>query len=548
VSATSDRVIPFATHGVFNQVPPLEGRDLLADDAALREGVQREGGAGHAEWLAPLGRSWGGEPMRWGVLANEHTPVLHTHDRFGNRRDEVEFHPSWHALMRKGIGDGLHSRPWTVREVPGSHVARGAAYIMAGQAEGGFLCPTTMTFAAVPALRADPAIADEWVPRLTSTTYDPGLRDPATKRGCLAGMAMTEKQGGSDVRANTTSAAPTAEPGWYELTGHKWFCSAPMCDVFLVLAQLDEGLSCFVMPRVLPDGSRNAFHLQRLKDKLGNRSNASSEVEFHGAWAQLLGEPGRGVPTIIEMVAHTRLDCLLGSAAGMRTGVAAATWHAAHRSAFGKRLAEQPLMQNVLADLALESEAATALALRVARAYDERDEHLRRLATAIGKYYVCKRAPQHAFECLEAHGGNGYVEASGMPRLFRESPLMSIWEGSGNVMALDGLRALAKQPETLHAFFAELEAASGADPRLDRAVDALHAEFTDREGFEVRARHVVEKMARALQGSILVRHAPPAVADAFCAGRLAGEHGTEYGTLPRGTDFAAIVERATPPA
>jgi putative acyl-CoA dehydrogenase len=545
VSATSDRVVPFSTHGVFNQVPPLEGRDLLADDVALSQALRREGGDAHREWVAEVGRAWGGEPMRWGQLANDNPPVLHTHDRYGNRRDEVEFHPSWHALMRKGIGDGLHSRPWT-SDVPGAHVGRAAAYILAGQAEAGFMCPVTMTFAAVPALQATPEIAEVWEPRLTSTTYDPGIRDPAAKGGCIAGMAMTEKQGGSDVRANTTTAVPTGEDGWYELTGHKWFCSAPMSDVFLVLAQLDEGLSCFVMPRVLPDGSRNAFHLQRLKDKLGNRSNASSEVEFHGAWAQLLGEPGRGVPTIIEMVAHTRLDCLLGSAAGMRQGVAAATWHAAHRKAFGKRLAEHPLMLNVLADLAVESEAATALALRVARAYDERDEHLRRLATAIGKYYVCKRAPQHAYECLEAHGGNGYVEASGMPRLFRESPLMSIWEGSGNVMALDVLRALKKQPEALAAFFDEIDDAAEAEPRLEFAAGELRSQFADVDDLELRARRVVEQMARALQAAVLVKGAPHEVADAFCASRLAGDHGTEYGTLPRGIDLQGIVERATP--
>jgi putative acyl-CoA dehydrogenase len=369
-------------------------------------------------------------------------------------------------------------------------------------------------------------------------------------------MAMTEKQGGSDVRANTTVAralgagGPGAE---YAITGHKWFCSAPMCDVFLVLAQTDEGLSCFAMPRILPDGTRNAFHLQRLKDKLGNRSNASSEVEFHGAWARMVGEPGRGVPTIIEMVGHTRLDCVIGTAAGMRTGVAHATWHAAHRSAFGRRLIDQPLMRNVLADLCVESEAATALSMRLARAYDEAEhdedaQHFKRLATAVSKYWVCKRGPGLAFEALECLGGNGYVEESGLPRLYREMPLSSIWEGSGNVMALDVLRALSRAPRALEAYFAELGEAAGADARLDAFVGGLRREFADVDAIEVRARRVVEQMALALQGSLLVRHAPPAVADAFCAARLAGDAGLQYGTLPPGVDTEAIVARHTPPA
>jgi putative acyl-CoA dehydrogenase len=367
-------------------------------------------------------------------------------------------------------------------------------------------------------------------------------------------MAMTEKQGGSDVRANTTFATPLngGGPGAeYELTGHKWFCSAPMSDLFLVLAQTDEGLSCFALPRILPDGSRNAMHLQRLKDKLGNRSNASSEVEYHGAWARMVGEPGRGVATIIEMVGHTRLDCVLGTASAMRRGVAEATWHTAHRSAFGKLLSDQPLMQNVLADLAIESEATTALAMRLARAYDgaagdEAEAHLKRLCTAVGKYYACKRAPQHAFEALECFGGAGFVEESGMPRLYREAPLTSIWEGSGNVMALDVLRALSRTPEALTAFFAELDLAAGADARYDAFVDGLRDEFSGTGAIEHRARRVVEDMAKALQGSLLVRHAPPAVADAFCAARLDGDAGLNYGTLPAGVDAAAIVARHTP--
>ncbi len=540
-----------ATHEVLNQVPALEGRNLFADHAALQEALEREGGGWARERLHAAGAFWGGEPMRWGVEANEHPPVLHTHDRFGHRRDEVEFHPSWHALMRAGVEQELHALPWRTDQ-PGAHVARAATYVCSGQAEAGFGCPITMTFAAVPALRTQPDLAAEWVPRLTATSYDPELRPATEKASALCGMAMTEKQGGSDVRANTTRAL-AGDDGWWELTGHKWFCSAPMCDLFLVLAQTDEGVTCFALPRVLPDGSRNTgFQLQRLKDKLGNRSNASSEIELRAALARLVGEPGRGVPTIIEMVNHTRLDCVIGTAAGMRAAVAQATWHAAHRSAFGKRLADQPLMVNVLADLAIESEAATAVALRLARAYDEAPadpgaDAFKRLATAVSKYHVCKRAPGHAFEALECLGGNGFVEASGMPRLYREAPLASIWEGSGNVMALDVLRALARSPEAFDAFFAEIDEAAGGDPRLDGFAAVTRAEFNDLEAIEPRARRVVERMALCLQGSLLVRHAPPAVADAFCAARLAGDAGLHYGTLPPGVDAAAIVARHTPP-
>jgi putative acyl-CoA dehydrogenase len=491
--------------------------------------------------------------MAWGERANIHTPVLRTHDRYGNRIDEVDFDPSWHQLMAAGVRDELHALPWrTDRE--GAHVARAALYMTAMQAEAGFACPTTMTFAAIPALRAQPELAAEWEPLLTATSYDPELR-PATEKGsALCGMAMTEKQGGSDVRANTTSATPLngGGPGAeYEIVGHKWFCSAPQCDLFLVLAQTDEGLSCFALPRILPDGTRNEFHIQRLKDKLGNRSNASSEVEFHGAWARMVGEPGRGVPTIIEMVGHTRLDCVLGAAAGMRTHVANATWHAAHRHAFGRRLAEQPLMSNVLADLAIEAEAANALALRLARAYDLAGEdpaeaHIKRLGTAIGKYHVCKRLPNHAFEALEVFGGVGFVEESGMPRHYREAPLCSIWEGSGNVMALDVLRALAREPEALGAYLDEVELAAGADRRLDDFVARLRGRLGDPEGLETRARLLVEDLALALQASLLLRSAPPEVADAFCAARLGGDGGMHYGTLPAGVDTAAIVARHTP--
>jgi putative acyl-CoA dehydrogenase len=539
-----------ATHDVLNQPPPLQGRNLFDDDPALQEALAREGAGWAHERLRDEGAFWGGEPVRWGFAANENPPVLHTHDRYGHRRDEVEFHPAWHELMRAGVEHELHALPWRT-DRPGAHVARAAAYVCAIQAEAGFACPITMTFAAVPALRAQPDLAAEWVERLTATAYDAELKAPSEKPGALCGMAMTEKQGGSDVRANTTLAIP-ADDGWWELTGHKWFCSAPMCDLFLVLAQTDEGVTCFALPRVLPDGSRNAgFQLQRLKDKLGNRSNASSEIELREARARMVGEPGRGVPTIIEMVNHTRLDCVIGAAGGMRAAVAQATWHAAHRSTFGALLADQPLMVNVLADLAVESEAATAVALRLARAYDEAPGHpeadaFKRVATAVSKYHVCKRAPGHAYEALECLGGNGYVEASGMPRLYREAPLASIWEGSGNVMALDVLRALVRTPEALDAFLAEVDEATGADRRLDAFVAATRDELADRDALEARARRVVERMALCLQGSLLVRHAPPPVADAFCAARLAGDAGLNYGTLPPGVNARAIVERHTP--
>jgi putative acyl-CoA dehydrogenase len=544
---------PFRTHEVANQPPPLEGRNLFADNAPLVEAVERDG----AGWIAgrahEVGAFWGGEPLAWGERANTHLPVLRTHDRYGNRIDEVDFDPSWHQLMAAGVRDELHALPWRTDRA-GAHAARAALYITALQAESGFACPTTMTFAAIPVLRMQPELAAEWEPLLTATSYDPGSRPAAEKGSALCGMAMTEKQGGSDVRSNTTTATPVngGGPGAeYEVVGHKYFCSAPQCDLFLILAQTDDGLSCFALPRILPDGTRNEFHIQRLKDKLGNRSNASSEVEFHGSLARMVGEPGRGVATIIEMVGHTRLDCILGAAAGMRAAVAQATWHAGHRSAFGAVLSEQPLMRNVLADLAIEAEAATALAMRMARAYDRADDdpaeaHLKRLGTAVGKYYVCKRVPQHAFEALEVFGGVGYVEESGMPRLYREAPLCSIWEGSGNVMALDVLRALSRTPEALTAFLDEVDLAAGADARLDAFTQELRDEFADTAAIEVRARRVVERMALALQGSLLVRHAPPAVADAFCAARLAGDAGLNYGTLPPGADFGAILARHTP--
>jgi putative acyl-CoA dehydrogenase len=549
----------YKTHTVFNQAPPLEGVDVFESNTPLVEATEREGAGWVRERASALGKLIGGEPQQqWGRLANENKPILRTHDRFGNRIDEVEFHPAWHKLMALGVEHELHSLPWT-SEQPFAHTARAALYMTAMQAEAGYACPITMTFAAIPALRAQPELAAEWEPLLTSRSYDGRLLGASEKGSAIAGMAMTEKQGGSDVRANTTVAYPLNGGGAgaeYEIVGHKWFCSAPMSDVFLVLARTDEGVSCFLLPRILPDGSRNAFHIQRLKDKLGNHSNASSEVEFHGAWARMLGEPGRGVPTIIEMVGHTRLDCVIGAAAGMRSGVVSATHHAVHREAFGKTLIDQPLMRNVLADLCVESEATTALAMRLARAYDEahadaasgEDETdaqlFKRLATAVGKYWTCKRAPNHAFESLECLGGNGYVEESGMPRLYREAPLASIWEGSGNVMSLDVLRALTRAPRALEVFMHEVRQAQGADVRLDKRVSELEGQFSDPTTLETRARRVVESMALCLQGSLLVRYGAPAVADAFCASRLSGDGGLEYGTLPAGVDFGAIVARS----
>jgi len=538
-----------ATHEVFNQSTPLENYNVFGEDRPLVESLRREG----AEWAEgralEIGEIAGrAQTLSWGTEANENEPVLRTHDRFGNRIDEVEFHPAWHELMRIGIGHGVHALPWREPQ-PGAPVARAAMFISLSQAEAGIGCPISMTYSAIPALRAQPELAQEWESRFLSLDYDGRLVPAPDKTGALCGMAMTEKQGGSDVRANTTVARPLnggGPGGEYEITGHKWFCSAPMCDAFLVLAQADGGLSCFLLPRFTPDGERNAFHIQRLKDKLGNRSNASSEVEFRGAWARLIGEEGRGVPTIIEMVNHTRLDCTIGSTAGMRAGVANATHHCAQRSAFGKLLIEQPLMQNVLADLAVESEAATVSAMRLARAFDEGDTEFRRLATPVLKYWICKRGPAHAVEALECFGGNGYVEESGMPRLFRESPLSSIWEGSGNVQCLDVLRAMGRNPASVDAFFAEVDEAAGSEPRLDSYAASVREELGDLEEIEARARRVVERMALALQGSLLVRFGDPAVADAFCASRLAGEWSGAFGTLPAGTDFAAIVERHTP--
>ncbi|MFJ9835930.1 DNA alkylation response protein [Streptomyces sp. NPDC101169] len=539
----------YATHDVTNQAPPLAPYDA-SEDRALLEGLRREGAGWAEDGLRRLGRQAGSaEAQEWGELANLHEPRLRTHDRYGHRVDEVEFHPSWHHLMRTAVAEGLAGAPWA-DDRTGTHVARTAGGLVWGHTEAGHGCPTSMTYAAVPALRAQPDLAKVYEPLLTSREYDPELRVPTEKPGLLAGMGMTEKQGGSDVRTNTTVATPTAEAGVYTLRGHKWFTSAPMCDVFLVLAQAPGGLSCFLVPRVLPDGSRNTFRIQRLKDKLGNRSNASSEPEFDRTVAWLVGPEGRGVKTIIEMVNCTRLDCVMSSATLMRKTLVEAGHHARHRSAFGARLIDQPLMRNVLADLALESEAATTLTLRLAGAADRAvrgdagERAFRRIATAVGKYWVTKRGPAFTAEALECLGGNGYVEESGMPRHYREAPLLSIWEGSGNVNALDVLRALGREPDTAEALFNELALAHGADARLDAAVAGLRAQLA--ETGQVGARRMVERMALALQASLLVRYAPHPVADAFCATRLGGDWGHSFGTLPAGTGLDAILERALP--
>ena len=533
------------THEVSNQVPPSAPSNLFSTNVPLAEALEREGGGWCAERAMAAGERWGSlEVQEWAVQANEHPPVLKTHDRYGNRVDEVEFHPAWHQLMTLSSESGVHALPWT-SDRAGSHAVRTALSLLGGQVEAGHGCPMTMTFAAVPALRVEPALAAVWEPLLTAAAYDPVLAPAAAKTSAKAGMSMTEKQGGSDVRANTTTAAETGEDGEYVLRGHKWFTSAPMCDVFLTLAQTDEGITCVAVPRVLQDGTRNPFRLQRLKDKLGNKSNASSEVEYDGTLGYRVGEPGRGVRTIIEMVGHTRLDCTIGSSAGMRMAVAQAIWHCQHRSAFGRLLVDQPVMQNVLADLALESEAATALSMRLARAYDEGDTALKRLGTAISKYYVCKRQVALVGEALECLGGNGYVEESGLPRLYREAPLNSVWEGSGNVNALDVLRALGREPGLAEAFFAELSRARGLDARYDAFVEGLARQLADPSTLELRARSVVESLAVAWQAGLLLLGAPSFVAEAFIAGRL-GPRGLTYGTLPAGLAFAQIIERAAP--
>jgi putative acyl-CoA dehydrogenase len=537
------------THDVLNQVPPLVGFDGM-DYPVFQETLARAGAAENLETLHKIGRAGGTvEAFALGDRAEAHPPVLHTHDRYGYRVDQVAYDPSYHELMTTATDFGLHGTPWLSGDA-NAHLARAVGLSLWGAVDAGHQCPITMTYAAVPALREDDELAARYVDKLGARGYDPSFRAPEDKTFITAGMSMTEKQGGSDVRANTTTAALRPD-GTYLINGHKWFTSAPMSDIFLTLANTPAGVTCFVLPRVLPDGTVNGLRLQRLKNKLGNHSNASSEVEYVNAVGWRLGDEGRGVPTIIRMVNATRLDCAIGSASSMRVGVQMAVHHAIHRHAFGKALIDQPLMRNVLADLAIEAEAATSTALWLASltdrsaAGDEAAELLRRIGIAVTKYYVCKRAPIHAAEALECFGGNGYIEESRMPRLYREAPLMSIWEGSGNVAALDTLRAAAKQPETVAALMAELEAARGRDERYDAFIDRLGSAFDDADTIQLRARRIVGDLAVALQASQLLRHGHSAVTEAFLASRLAGDHGDVFGTLPAGLDLAPILERAT---
>ena len=537
--------VDLGTHEVTNQPPPLSGYDPLACDPALVDAVEREGAGGALPTMRQLGeRIASPEYREHARLANENHPILRTHDRYGHRVDEVEFHPSWHALMDLSVGWGLHAAPWLADPGTGAHVARAAGFYLVGQLEQGHCCPISMTYASVPALRHDDELAAAYVPGLTAREYQPGLARPDSKTGLLAGMSMTEKQGGSDVRAGTTVATPSSD-GTYRLTGHKWFTSAPMNDLFLTLAQAPAGLTCFVLPRVLPDGTRNAIRLQRLKDKLGNRSNASAELEYDDAVGWRLGEEGRGVVTIIEMVSMTRLDCVIGSASVIRAALTEAVHHVTHRRAFGERLVDQPLMQAVVADLALESEAATALTMRLAGAVDRGETDFLRLALPASKYLVCKRAPAVVAEALECLGGNGYVEESGMPRLYREAPLNSVWEGSGNVTALDVLRAVTREPDSQEAVLREIDAAAGADSWFDRARTELRTELRSRE--QRTARRLAELLALCMQGSLLLRFAPEEVASAFVSSRfLPDGPWRTAGTLPAAAHSEALVERVSP--
>jgi putative acyl-CoA dehydrogenase len=534
------------THEVFNQPPEFAGRNLYLTDVAFREGVLREGGGWLDAPLTALGAAVGSEEvLEWGEQANRFPPELTDFDRYGRRIDEARFHPAYHSLMGLAMDHRIHDIAWAADRA-GGHVGHLASLALFTQAEAGVMCPINMTYAAVPALRVQPDVTQPWLDRLIGGRYDPALRPIGEKAGVTIGMAMTEKQGGSDVRANSTRAWPLDGGGRaFRLVGHKWFCSAPMSDGFLTLAYTERGLSCFLVPRLTPDGERNGVHVMRLKDKLGNKSNASSEIEYHDAYAELLGEEGQGVKVIIDMVHHTRLGTIAGTLGIMRMALAQAVHQTAHRRAFQKTLINQPAMRSVIADLAVEYEAAVALSMRVARAFDATDESGRafaRLSVALGKYWLTKRNPNFVYECMECHGGVGYVEETPMPRLFRESPLNAIWEGSGNVIALDILRTLAREPAALEAYFAEIEAAAGADRRLDAAATALKDRLAARPS-EAEARFTAERMALVLQGALLVKTAPAAVADAFCATRLAGEGGVSFGVLPAGVDRDAIVAR-----
>lgn len=532
----------------FNQPPNLENYNLFTSDESLKTAVEANGGAWNNERAAQFGAVLGSaETLELGDLANKNTPVLKTHDRFGNRTDAVEFHPAYHALMRISIENETHSLAWTSSKA-GKYVARSVLAYLKQQADEGTSCPVTMTFAVVPSLKIDAEIEREWLPKVLSNEYDPRFLPAPEKRGATFGMAMTEPQGGSDVRANTTYAEKRGDAGEYKITGRKWFCSAPMSDAFLVLAQTEKGLSCFLMPRFTPSGTKNALYFQRLKDKLGNKSNASGEVEFHAAYARIIGEEGRGVANIMEMVRHTRLDCAVGSAATLRRAVAESIHHSAHRRAFGKLLIEQPLMKNLLADLALESEAATALGFRLARGFDESEtseeaKHFTRAGVAIGKFWNCKRAVFAVGEALEVLGGNGYTEDSVLARLYRDIPVNSIWEGSGNVQCLDVLRAMQKEPLAIEAVFGELAAAKGANEFFDKFLLNLKDEFSRFDDLAYRARAWVEKLALALQAKVLLATAPDFVAEAFCRARLAENKNLSFGTLPAGVAVDKIIER-----
>ncbi|MGH1344832.1 MAG: isovaleryl-CoA dehydrogenase [Nannocystales bacterium] len=547
--------IVLPTHQVENQAPELPAFDLYSADLPLREAVTREGGGWSEDRLIALGTELGTPEMfHRGHLANKHAPELQTFDRFGHRIDEVEFHPAYHELMDLAARHQLPTLPWKEPK-PGANVARTAMMYLMTQVEAGVLCPVSMTYAVVPALMNQPDVAKVWLPRVLSGEYDPRMIPAEQKRGVTFGMAMTEKQGGSDVRANSTVARPLGAGGpggEYSLTGHKWFCSAPMSDAFLTLANTERGLSCFLVPRFRPDGTRNAIFVQRLKNKLGNRSNASSEIEYHDAWAQMVGEEGKGVRTIVAMVHHTRLDAGCTPVGMMRQALTRAVHHVRHRAAFGKPLIEQPLMRNVLADVALDLEGCTAMSFRIARSFDESADEdqarFGRLATAVNKFWTNKRCPQLVYECLECHGGAGYIEESVMPRLFRESPLNSIWEGSGNVICLDVLRALHRDPGCFDVFVSEVEDAAPGDPDITAKLSEVKAMLADQGSLEPRARRLTEDLALLLQASLLRKHAPTAVADAFVQARLQTQGGAAYGTLPTGIDEALLIERATPPA
>ena len=541
------------THEVFNQTPPLVDYNVFEGDTALKEAVIREGAAWAIPQISAHGaRTGSAEVIEWGYLANEFKPQFHSHDRLGNRVDLIRYHDGYHNMMRLALESGIHSTPWTDPK-SGAHVARAAMGILQGQIDAGHICPITMTFGAVPALKNTPSIASEWLPKILTKSYDPRNVLHMEKQALTIGMGMTEKQGGSDVRANTTRAYALGKEGSgeaYELIGHKWFTSAPMCDGFLMLAQSTGGLSCFLVPRWKPDGSKNPMQVQRLKNKMGNVSNASSEIELRGAFGWMIGEEGRGVPTIIEMVGMTRFDCMMGSTASMRQGAAQAIHHAAHRSAFGDKLINKPAMQNVLADLQLEVEGALAMTMRMARALDNpTDEHekmLLRLGLPAGKYWITKRNPNHAYEAMECIGGNGVMDDFMMARLYRDAPINAIWEGSGNVQALDMLRAMAKTPETVHAWIDELNKTQGESAALDQAVAKLKNELMDFREMEYRARHIVEQMALTMQSSLLIQAGNETVADAFIQSRLGAHGDRNYGTLPRGIDCNAIIDRGNP--